>query len=180
MTKLFCSLALLLSAAAPLAAKTWTVDAKTSELKFTGTYQEEPFEGRFPFSAQIQFDPGNLAQAKFDVRVDVNQVDSQNEERDAALSEPDWFNFAQFPTAQFTTKSFRETPSGYLADATLKIRNVSKPIQFPFTWSVKNGVATLKAKVTLNRLDFGLGAGEWEDPEVIGHDVVVEVKLIAR
>lgn len=161
-------------------AKSWSVDAAASKLGFIGSYQEEPFSGKFPFEAIIEFDPSALALAKLDVTVSVSKVDSENEERDAALSEPDWFDFAKFPQARFVTTAIKETASGYLADATLTIRNTTRKITFPFSWSERDGIATLKAKITLNRLDYGLGAGEWEDPEVIGHEVEVNVLVIAR
>ena len=161
-------------------AKTWLVDAAQSKLAFSGTYQEDPFDGRFPFTAQIAFDPANLKGSKLDVSIDVTRVNSENEERDAALAEPVWFDFVRFPRATFVTSAIRATPRGYIADALLTIRGSAKKIQFPFTWSEKDGQATLTAKITLNRLDFGLGSEEWEDPELIGHEVTVSVLVVSR
>ncbi len=175
-------LAVLFALLLPTAAwsKTWAVDAKASSLKFTGIYQEEPFVGTFPFKASIIFDAAKLATSQLDVEISVTGVNSENEERDTALADPVWFDFAKYPQARFVTESISRTATGYVAQANLTIRGISRKIKFPFTFVESKGAAKLTAQVTLNRLDFGLGAGEWEDAELIAHEVQVDVVLTLR
>ena len=37
----------------------------------------------------------------------------------------------------------------------------------------------MKGDVTLNRLDYGMGEGEWEDEKTVGHDVEVLIDVTA-
>ena len=71
----------------------------------------------------------------------------------------------------------RATATGAVADADVTIKGRTKRIAFPFTWSGRAGGATLDARVTLDRLDFGLGAGEWADESMVGRKVDVIVHL---
>jgi len=53
------------------------------------------------------------------------------------------------------------------------------PIKFPFSMVPgAEGRMKLTAKVTLNRMDFGIGSGDWADDSTIGHKVDVDVSLI--
>lgn len=160
------------------AANTWTVQPG-SKLSFEGTQQGEVFSGQFKkFNAQIMFDPTDLAHAKFDVSVDIASVDSQNSERDDAVRGTDWFDSQRFPQARFVTTAFRALgPGKFEADASLSIRGKTIPLKFPFSWKVNNGGAELNAQVTLDRLAFGIGAGDWADEELVGAKVKVSVDL---
>ncbi len=150
-----------------------------STLKFSGIQQGEAFEGKFGrFASTIHFDPAALADAKFDVAIDIASADSANSERDETLLGAEFFDNARFPKARFVTGTFRQVgPGKFEADATLTIRDKSVPVKFPFTWTGDARTAELKAKVTLDRLAFDVGTGEWEDEETVGRKVDVNVHL---
>ncbi len=152
-----------------------------STLQFQGTQQGERFVGRVAaFDARITFDPARLAESSFDVSMQLKSLDSRNAERDQAMQTADWFDVARHPLATFRTVAFRSTPQGLVADADLTIKGRTKRIVFPFQWQPGAGVATLDARVALDRLDFGLGAGEWADDSLVGRrvDVLVHLQLI--
>jgi len=153
--------------------------ASGSRLGFEGSQQGETFTGEFKqFVADLQFDPAALAQAKFDVRIQMASVDSANSERDDAMRSGDWFNVTQFPQAHFRASQFRDLGAGnYSAEASLSLRGRTVAMVFPFRWQVDASGAHLHAKVKLDRLAFGVGAGEWEDEDLIGHQVTVSVDL---
>ena len=165
----------------PLAAfaREWKVDSAHSALTFTGTYQDEKFEGRFKrFDAKIDYDPADLAHAKFDVTIDIASVDTANTERDQALPGKDFFDTAQFPRAHFVTTRFRKADNGgVLADGTLSLRGVTKPVTLEVKFSPGGTGATLDVDITLKRLDFGIGGGDWADTSMIGNDVAVHGHL---
>lgn len=166
----------------PLAAsaRTWKVEAAHSSLTFTGTYQGEQFEGRFKrFDARISYDPADLAQAKFDVTVDITSVDTANTERDQALPGKDFFDTAQFPRAHFVTTRFRKGANGaVLADGNLSLRGVSRPVTLVVKFAPQGNSATLDVSTTLKRLDFGIGSGDWADTSMIGNEVTVHGHLV--
>ncbi|MGH8114579.1 MAG: YceI family protein, partial [Rhodanobacteraceae bacterium] len=107
--------------AAPALAQTWQVDPTHSTLAFTNTYQDVQYMGQFRrFTAAIDYDPADLAHAKFDVTVDIASLDTQNSERDHAALSADFFDTTKFPRAHFVTADFRNGPHGeVLADGTL-------------------------------------------------------------
>lgn len=152
-----------------------------STLGFSGQQQGEAFDGQFrTFAAQIHFDPAAIADAHFDVSIDIASADTANSERDETMLGADFFDSAKFSKAHFVTSKFRQlSPGKFEADATLTIRDKTMPVKFPFTWSGDAKAAVLDAKVTLDRLAFGLGSGEWEDESSVGHkvEVIVHLKL---
>ena len=163
---------------AAAAAPTYVVVPTKSSLSFVGTQQGEKFTGRIPgFDAKVRYAADDLAGSGLDVTIRVATLDTNSADRDQAIAGVDWFDFAKFPTATFRTVAIRTTATGPVADADLTIKGMTRRIRFPFTWAVGSGGATLDAHVTLNRLDFGIGAGEWTDDSVVGRTVEVTVHL---
>jgi len=152
---------------------------RAGTLKFSGQQQGEAFEGRFDtFTPVIQFDAAALATSKLDVSIDLASADTQNSERDDTLKGSDFFAIADFPKARFLTQSIRAVDATHFeADATLTIRNQTVALKFPFTFEPNADGARLTAKVTLDRLAFGLGTGDWADESMIGHQVEVNVDV---
>ena len=153
--------------------------AAQSTLSFSGTQQGEKFTGVFrDFDARIAYAPDQLPGSHIDVTIRLKSLDSKSPDRDSALAGADWFDFAKFPTATFHAATIRLTPAGAVGDADLTIKGRSKRISFPFTWKSDSGKTVLDARVTLDRLDFGVGAGEWADESVAGRKVDVVVHLV--
>lgn len=171
--------AAMLCVAAPVLAQTWEVDAARSTLTFTNDYQGTPYTGQFRrFKAVIDYDPDDLAHAKFDVAVDITSLDTQNSERDQAALGTDFFDTAEFPEARFVTRAFRKAADGkVIAEGVLTLRGVSKPVALTVSFKPDGNAATLDVAAQLKRLDFGIGAGEWADPSMISDGVAVHGHL---
>ena len=160
------------------AAPAYAVVPARSSLSFVGTQQGEKFTGQIPgFDAKVRYAADDLAGSSLEVTIRIATLDSHSPDRDQAVAGVDWFDFAKFPAATFRTVAIRATATGPVADADLTIKGVTRRILFPFAWTVGSGGATLDAHVTLNRLDFGIGAGEWTDDSVVGRTVEVTVHL---
>ncbi|MGH8182349.1 MAG: YceI family protein [Rhodanobacteraceae bacterium] len=174
---LVCLLALL---AVPAWARTWQVDPAHSTLTFTNTYQNVEYTGQFRrFAAHIVYDPADLAHAKFDVTVDVTSLDTENSERDHTALGADFFDTAKFPKAHFVTTAFHKAANGeVLADGMLSLRGVTKPVTLKVKFAPHRGSATLDVTAQLQRLDFGIGTGQWADPSMIGDGVTVHGHLM--
>lgn len=166
---------------APALASDWQ-QQPDSRLRFQGSQQGEAFDGQFRrFVSRIRFDPNDLAQANFDVDIDLASVDTANSERDQAVQGDKWFDVGRFPKAHFRTLGIRSLSAGHFeAKAELTLRDHTQTIDFPFTWTGDADRAHLQAQVVLDRLDFDLGSGEWADPELIGSEVTVSVDLQLR
>lgn len=168
--------------ALPAVAQIWRVDPARSTLTFTNTYQSVTYTGQFrKFTAAIDYDPADLAHAKFDVTVDITSLDTQNSERDSAAMGADFFDAAKFPKAHFVTTAFHPSADGKVtADGVLTLRGISKPLVLDVKF-VRNGdAATLDVTAHVKRLDFGIGSGDWADTSMIGNDVAVHGHLVLR
>ncbi len=98
-------------APAARAATAWVTDPARSRLAFVATQAGGEFDGQFRhFSADIAFDPGDLAGSRFHVTIDTASADTQDETRDKALVGDDFFASGRWPTATFDADAVRGTP----------------------------------------------------------------------
>ena len=150
-----------------------------SSLKFTASYEGESFTGRFEqFDAAIRFDPANLADSRFDVRIALASAQTDNEERDDALMEPEFFDAKAKPEARYEANRFTKLKDGrWRADGTLTLRGVKKAVPLVFSWTA-GPRPVLVGEAVVNRLDFGVGTGEWGDLALIPNKVVVNTRLV--
>lgn len=176
------ALALLAAVSMPSFAADYRVESG-SKLGFTGNFQGAPFDGEFKkFDAAISYDPANLAASKFDVSVDIASVVTGDADRDGALPDDDFFSVAKFPTARFVTTGFKQSGSDVIADGTLTLKGVSKPVSLKVAFTPAGSGATMTVSTVLKRLDFNIGQGEYGDTSTIGADVEVkaDLKLAAK
>jgi polyisoprenoid-binding protein YceI len=172
--------AILLALALPgiAAATDYTVQPASSTLGFSNTFQGESFDGHFgQWTAAISYDAANLASSKFDVEVDLASVKTGDSDRDSALPGSDFFDVAKFPKAHFVTTGFRQVGGKVIADGTLTLHGISKPVSLDVTFKPQASGATLDVAGTVKRLDFGVGTGDYADTSVIGGDVKVTAHL---
>lgn len=173
-------LALLLALALPGAAMAadYAVQPASSTLGFSNTFQGESFNGHFgQWTAAISYDPANLTASKFDVEVTLASVKTGDSDRDGALPGADFFDVAKFPKAHFVTTGFRQSGGKVIADGTLTLRGVTKPVSLEVTFKPQGSGATLDVAGTVKRLDFGVGTGDYADTSVIGGEVKVTAHL---
>jgi polyisoprenoid-binding protein YceI len=177
--------ALIVSAplASHAAARAYSMDATRSTLTFGADQMGAPFEGHFgKFSASIRFDAADMAGSQFDVTVDLASADTGEEQRNGTLLGPDFFDIANFKTAHYVTSAITKTKTGtYQATGKLTLRDVTRDVTIAFSFtSRKEGAVTafyLVGSATLKRHDFGVGRGEYEDPESVGENVPVKFNL---
>jgi hypothetical protein len=75
----------------------WTVDKAMSSVGFVAEQQGSRFNGRFEtFDATIDFDPGKPDAGKIMGTVVTDTVNTRDHDRDAALTDRDWFDSANF------------------------------------------------------------------------------------
>jgi polyisoprenoid-binding protein YceI len=179
---MLCSLiAIAMAAPAAAQAAVYAVDPASSRLSFTGSFDGRPFTGVFRnWTAQIQFDPAHLEASSVKVVVQTGSVSAGTPEYDKTLVEPAWFNVRQFPTAMFVAKAFSKAgPNRYVARGDLTIRNVTRPISLPFTLQPAGPRTRMRGELTLDRTQFGLGAGDFSGDRPLAKAVRVNVDLVA-
>lgn len=159
----------------------WTVQ-KGASLTFAATWSDSAVDGRFNrWTADILFSPQALDRSKVTVSIDVASVATGDEQRDQSLPSGDFFDTAEHPKAIFTATKFRKTgPDKYVADGTLDLRGVKKPLSLPFTLKIDGDTATASGVTTLDRTTFGVGQGEWASTDQIAAKVKVSFRLTAK
>lgn len=164
-----------------MSAPGWIVDQSASKLGYEGVGNSESFEGSFgKWSAEINFDPAHLDQSIAKVTIDTGSASSGDPSRDDPLREGEWFNIGAFPNATFATNGITSTgPNAYVADGTLTIRGVSKPVKLPFTLTIEGDTAKMKGEAKIDRKEWGLGEGSWQDKSV-DPNVTVKVDITAK
>ncbi len=159
----------------------WTVQ-KGSSLGFTATWSGEAIQGQFKtWTADILFSPQALDRSKVTVAVDMASAGTGDAQRDESLPSGDFFDTAEHPKATFTATKFRKTGEDkYVADGTLELRGVKKPLSLPFTLKIDGDTATARGVTTLDRTTFGVGQGEWASTDQIAASVKVSFSLTAK
>jgi polyisoprenoid-binding protein YceI len=169
-----------------LAENGWAIVPGISRVEFKVGMGGTPFTGHFgELTGTVIFDPNNLEASKADIIIDVAAATTNNPERDAQIGGADWFNVAMWPTAHFQTITFEKgADNNYVAVGNLTIRDTTLPVTVPFTLELGQNdkgqkTATMKGTAEINRLDFGVGQGQWAAEDTIAGPVAVAISVTA-
>jgi polyisoprenoid-binding protein YceI len=155
--------------------------AEQSRLEFVGVQAGAEFKGVFhKFTAAVEFAPDALANSRIDVQIDMNSVDSMDKDRDTTIRGKDVFDVSHNPTAHYVTKTITKTAAGFAAVGALTLHGVTKDVPIEFQFAPAGGGAKLSGSAKLNRLDFGVGQGEWKSTETIGDAVKINFSLVLK
>lgn len=160
-----------------VSASDFAFNQNMSQLTFTGSYDGEPIQGKFEkFSGTLKLDFGRAKNAVFDVTISVASLNTDYQDRDDTLKSDAWFNAAKFPTARFVSSGACTAAAAALScPGTFTLHGVSKPIALAIKIDAKT--QTLMGSAAINRRDFGVGSGEWDESGIIGNTVKVEFRL---
>jgi polyisoprenoid-binding protein YceI len=175
------ALALLASAAVhaqPEADPLWRVH-DDSILEFIAVQQGAEFTGRFEqFDATIRFDPAAAGSGSLSVTVATDSVNTFYDDRDEVLRGPDMLEVERWPEAIFVSDSIRAIDdSRFAASGDLTIRDQTHRIRLPFSFELMDDEAQLGGEITISRLDYGVGQGDWSNTEWVGADVTIRYRL---
>ncbi|WP_035562540.1 YceI family protein [Hymenobacter sp. IS2118] len=170
------------------ATTSWAIDPTHSEVQFkikhlvistvTGSFKK--FQG----SMQSEGDTFENAQVEFSL--DVDSVDTNQEQRDAHLVGEEFFDAARFPHIKFASTSFEKVDGdAYKLTGNLTMKDVTKPVtlEAEFGGSAVDFYGNHKAgfEVTgkINRKEFGLtwGAITEAGSIVLGDDVKLFINV---
>lgn len=165
----------------------WSIDPMHSEVHFkvkhlfistvTGTFKS--FEGSLETSS------ADFEDALIQFSMDVNSIDTNQEQRDAHLKSADFFDAEQFPTISFKSTSFKKDGDDYALTGDLTVKNVTKQVKLDVEFG---GVATdfygnekagFEISGKISRKEFGL---TWEGITeagaiVVGDDIKLNMNI---
>lgn len=145
-----------------LSAGTWAIDPVHSSISFSVRHLVvSKVRGHFStFSGAVVI--GEDGTPSVTAEIDVDSVDTRNEQRDAHLKGADFFDVEQYPTATFVSTAVRRNGESYLLDGDLTLKGTTKPVTLDLEFNGVNPgmghgeVAGFTASVVLNRKDFGI------------------------
>lgn len=106
----------------------------------------------------LEFNENDFSGTKFKITLDANTIDTNIGMRDNHLRKQDYFDVTQFPVIQFSsTKVVKGNAGDGIVSGKLTIKNITKEITFPFTFSIANGSPRFKGEFRLNRRDYVVG-----------------------
>lgn len=159
----------------------WTVNAAQSSLGFSTRWDGNPVSGSFPdWTADIRFDPRNLAASR--VRVDVRTGTVRSGTREAVdnLPGPDWLSSRAFPTVTYEASRFTALGGNrYRADGFLTVKGVRHRLALPFTLDIAGTTATMNGTAALNRLPLRIGVESDATAEWVDRVTTVTVRVVA-
>lgn len=146
-----------------LVAGSWAIDPAHSDVSFTARHlmvskvrgQFTRFEGLI-LIADEPFDSSVVA------TIDLSSIDTRNDQRDAHLRSPDFFDVERYPTMTYRSTGVRPIGDGYEVSGELSLHGVTRPVELALEF---NGVsadesggtrAGFSATTEINRRDFGI------------------------
>jgi polyisoprenoid-binding protein YceI len=146
----------------------YRLDAGHSIIEFSIGFAFSRIKGRFTnATGTILYDSLQPAQSSITIIIESKSLDTGWPHRDEHLRTSDFFDVEKFPTIVFQSDRLRQTDGGWLADGSLTMHGVTKPITIPFrfprppTRSPESNWMLLLAdgNLRLARTDFGIFGG---------------------
>ncbi len=141
---------------------TWAIDPVHSSISFSVRHLVvSKVRGTFgAFSGAVTV--GADGTPSVTAEIDVASLYTGNEQRDAHLRAPDFFDVEQYPTATFVSTSVVPDGDAYRLEGDFTLKGVTRRISLPVQFNGVNpgmghgAVAGFEASVVLNRKDFGI------------------------
>jgi len=172
---------------------TWTIDPTHSAVEFAVKHlMISTVKGRFgDVKGTIAYNEIDTKKSRIDIEIPIATIDTHNEQRDAHLRSPDFFDAEHHPLMTFKSKRIDGDVTGefkLIGDLTIRgtTRDVTLDAEFQGRardpWGGERMGFTASGKI--NRKDFGLhwnqalDAGGW----VLGDDIkiIIEVELVKQ
>lgn len=126
------------------------------------------------FETSIDFNEAFSGPSYIKATIQVESIDTGIEGRDNHLRKADFFDVAVYPTIKFESTKIRKSSNGsFLADGKLTIKNVTKDVTIPFTYTGTAASGVFEGALELNRLDYGVGGKS----ATMSDDVAVTLKV---
>jgi polyisoprenoid-binding protein YceI len=143
----------------------WSLDVAHSSIDFAIRHMMvSKVKGAFRnFEANIEADLEDLTTASIEFSVDVNSVDTRNEDRDNHLRSADFFDVEHFPKMTFkSTEISKKSPGEYEVTGDLTIRGKTNPETFIVSYEGSgkdpwgNEKVGFEAHGSISRSEYGL------------------------
>jgi polyisoprenoid-binding protein YceI len=161
------------------AAANQTLIANQSEVAYVTSTMGAEVEGGFGrFEAQIDLDPNKLQTSSVSFAVDTSSVSFPSADVQKELVKADWLDAAHYPKAEFRSSRIQRLPDGRFEIAgLLTIKGHTHDIVFPTSLTRSGATTFASGTLTIKRLDYGVGLGEWGDTSLVEDAVRIKFKI---
>jgi polyisoprenoid-binding protein YceI len=152
---------------------------ESSKIVFTATQSEVAVDGGFgKFAADVVFDPASPAAGKVNIVINLGSVATGSSEADDLLKSRDFFDIAHFPQATFVSTTIGAKDAGhYQAVGQFTLKGRSAGIVVPFTAHPEGTGLRIEGSVTVSRLAYHVGEGQWADTGTLVDQVQIHFSL---
>ncbi len=151
------------------------VDSARGAVSFEVKQAGSPFRGKFKqFGGEVCLLADRVT--RIEVWLEPASVDAGLPEIDAALRDKDFFAVSQYPRAVYSSQSAEVRGNEQLARGTLQMKGKRRNLDVPFSLRREGDQQIVSGTLTLNRLDYGIGTGEWSNTNWLGGEVKVDFK----
>lgn len=115
--------------------------------------------GKFSgLKSKIVFDETKTIGNSIAATIEAKTIDTDNSTRDGHLKKEEYFDAIKFPIISMSSQRFLKQSNGsYKGYFKLTIKNTTKDVVIPFTFSEKDGKGVFKGTFTIDRLDYSVG-----------------------
>ena len=135
---------------------------------FTIGFKSKDPSGEFKKAkGTIKFDENDLTNAKFDISIDVNSINTGNSMQNKKAQTSEWFEADKFPTIKFVSSKVEKSGENYSITGKLTMKGVTKEKKIPATVSKSGNDLMFSGKFTVNRIDYGVGKKSDAVPDIM-------------
>src|SRR5687768_1880599 len=109
----------------------WQIDPAHSAVEFAVKHMMiATVRGQFErFTGTVELDEAEPSRSTVEVQIEAESIDTRNEQRDAHLRSPDFFNAGEYPYLTFRSKRVEQLDAGYgRITGDLTIRDVTREV----------------------------------------------------
>ncbi|MEJ2384751.1 MAG: YceI family protein [Xanthomonadales bacterium] len=175
------ALLMILAASAPLAgtASPESIVSEKGEVRFTARYEGQPLDGVFRrFRVEMPVEPATGEPGGLRVVIATGSADMNDADVNQELRTTIFFDADRFPDAVFTSDTISRAPDGtYSAAGAIEVKGATYPLSVPFRLRDTGGARELTGEVSVSRLAWRIGLGEWAQTDLIADEVVVRFRV---
>ncbi len=174
-----------------LVAENFNVVKAETKMKWTGTKAVGEHWGSLSLkSGKLAIEGNSIKSGEFIIDMSSLSVDDMEpgEWRDKLvkhLSDDDFFSIKKHPTAKFVITKVTESYGNIAVTGDLTIKGKTHPVTFATTLKVVGNTATMDAKITVNRIKYGIKYSSGSFFENLGDKLIhdnftIDLKLVAK
>ncbi len=157
-------------------AQKWTPTTGTAKfyIKMLGVGIDGSFKG---IKANIDFNPENPVTSTIFTSVDAATVFTDNSLRDTHMKEkPEFFEVAKYPTVSLRSTAIVKNGTAYMGTFNFTIKNITKSVKIPFTFTQTGDKGTFVANFEINRKEWNFGGNTLGMSDKVKLNLVLNVQ----